>query len=268
MKIVVTGSESFVGKELVSQCKAKDISIIGFDIIDKKESEYDFHQVDIKSVQIVDHIPENTDAVIHLAALSRDADCKGKAYECFETNVMGTLNLINACKAKNVKQFIFASSEWVYDEFNEDEIKDENTFIDIANLTSEYALSKLVSEINLKQQYELGFCSTTILRFGIIYGPRKSNWSAVESISSAVKNHEEVTVGSLKTGRRFVHVSDIANGIIKSIGLVGFNIINLTGNKVITLGDIIQENQKIYGKVVKVNETNPSFANRFATSLI
>lgn len=255
---MITGSESFVGRELIAQCRKNSIAFTGLDLVDKKEPDYIYYQIDINSPKIGDCIPENVDAVVHLAALSRDADCKGKAYECFDNNVMGTLNLIKACKTKNVKQFIFASSEWVYDEFIGDEEKDENAFIDIAKHKSEYALSKLVSESNLKQQYDKGFCATTILRFGIIYGPRRNNWSAVESITSAVKNQNEVTVGSLKTGRRFIHVSDIAGGIIRSIGLIGFNIINLTGNHVITLGNIIEENQKIYGKTVKINETDPS----------
>jgi len=118
-----------------------------------------------------------------------------------------------------------------------------------------------VSEINLKQQFLNGFCPVTILRFGIIYGPRKDNWSAVESIFSQVKNKSEVTVGSLKSGRRFVHVSDIANGLIKSIGLEGFNIINLSGNKVNTLGEIIEIGQNILKKNVTVHETDPSQIN-------
>jgi len=258
MKIVVTGSESFVGKELISQSKKNGIEIIGLDLINANEKDYEFYQVDIKSSKINDIIPENVDAIVHLAALSRDPDCKGKAYNCFNINVMGTLNVINAAILKNVKQFIFASSEWVYDEFIKREEKDEDSSINIANHSSEYALSKLVSEVNLRQQYNNGFCPTTILRFGIIYGPRKDNWSAVESVSSSVKNQNEVTVGSLKTGRRFIHVSDIARGIIKSIGLSGFNIINLTGNKIITLDDVIQKSQSIFGKSVKVIEKNSS----------
>jgi len=258
MKIVVTGSESFVGKELISQSKKNGIQIIGLDLINANEKDYEFYQVDIKSSKINDIIPENVDAIVHLAALSRDPDCKGKAYNCFNINVMGTLNVINAAILKNVKQFIFASSEWVYDEFIKREEKDEDSSINIANHSSEYALSKLVSEVNLRQQYNNGFCPTTILRFGIIYGPRKDNWSAVESVSSSVKNQNEVTVGSLKTGRRFIHVSDIARGIIKSIGLSGFNIINLTGNKIITLDDVIQKSQSIFGKSVKVIEKNSS----------
>ena len=53
------------------------------------------------------------------------------------------------------------------------EIKDENSMINVGNIKSEYALSKLVSEINLTQKYRQGFCPVTILRFGIVYGPRK-----------------------------------------------------------------------------------------------
>ena len=108
---------------------------------------------------------------------------------------------------------------------------------------------------------KLGFCPATILRFGIIYGPRKSNWSAVESILSSVKNKSEVTVGSLRNGRRFIHVSDIAHGIIKSVGIKGYNVFNLTGNQVITMKDIIETSQRILGKSVKITETNPSDVN-------
>ena len=255
MKIIITGSESFVGKELISQLRSKNVKIIGFDYASSEHSEYEFHKVDIRDPQIHQLIPEDADALIHLAALSRDADCKKKAFECFDVNVMGTLNLIKAASAKRIKQFIFASSEWVYDEFKVNEEKDEDSYINAANLDSEYALSKLVSEINLRQQYKNGFCNTTILRFGIIYGPRKNNWSAVESIFSGVKNKPEITIGSLKTGRRFVHVSDIARGIIMSIGLKGFNIINLTSNKIITLQDIIETSQKILNKTARIIET-------------
>ena len=113
MKIIITGSESFVGKELIRQAKDAKIDIIGFDLIKKENSDYEYHQIDINSTDITKHIPQNVDAIIHLAALSRDPDCKGKAYQCFENNVMGTLNLVRCAKEKNTKQFIFASSEWV-----------------------------------------------------------------------------------------------------------------------------------------------------------
>jgi len=252
--ILITGSESFVGKELIRQCKEKKIDVMGIDSINVENTEYIYHQIDIRNPKIFEIIPENIDAIIHLAALSRDSDCKGKAYECFDVNVIGTLNLIKAANKKNIKQFIFASSEWVYNEFIGNEEKDEDDIINIAEHTSEYALSKIVSEINLKQQFLNKFCSVTILRFGIIYGPRKNNWSAVESIFNQIKNKSEITIGSLKNGRRFIHVSDIVNGIIKSIGLNGFNILNLTGDNMITMKNLISESEKICCKKITIIE--------------
>jgi len=253
-RLFITGTESFVGKELIKQL-ADSYQLLGCDII--QPSDINFSESNIGSEDIADIIPENIDAIIHLAALSTDPQCKNKAYECFDINIMGTLNLINAAEKRKCKQFIFASSEWVYDNFTNKEEKTEDTVINIANHTSEYALSKLVSEANLRQKYLHGFCDTSILRFGIIYGTRKENWSAVESIFNTVKNNNDVTVGSARTSRCFVHVSDIVNGIIKTIGLKGFNIINLEGNKLITLGEIIEKSSNILGKNITTIEENP-----------
>ena len=130
--------------------------------------------------------------------------------------------------------------------------------IDISRLTSEYALSKLVSEANLRQKYRHGFCPVTILRFGIIYGPRAGNWSAVESLLHAVATQDEVTVGSLGTGRRFIHVSDIAAAVRASIGLSGFEIINIQGRETVTLRDIIEKAKKLLGRNPSVSEKDSS----------
>ena len=261
MKILITGSESFIGKELIRQCKDKKIEIVGMDIVPKENSDYEYYQLDIKSSKLMENIPNDIDILVHLAALSRDSDCKGKAYECFENNVIGTLNMIKYALSRNVKQFIFSSSEWVYDELVNSELINEDHLINSQSLTSEYALSKLTSEINLHQQYLQNPIDITILRFGIIYGPRKSNWSAIESIASQVKNNNLIEVDSLKNARRFVHVYDIVNGIIKSFNLKGFNIINLTSEKIITLGEIIEKSQKIFNKSIKIIETDPDNVN-------
>ena len=253
--IVVTGSESFIGKKLISSLLEKNEKIVGFDLVDKSQN-YDFIKIDIRSQNLEQKIPENTDVLIHLASLSSDPLCKGKSYETFDVNVLGTLNLIRAAIKKNVKQFIFASTEWVYEGFTGNEEKNEDSLIDITQHKSEYALSKLVSEMNLKQEFDNGLSNVTILRFGIIYGPREKNWAAVESIANTVKHNDEVTVGSLKTGRRFVHLNDIVQGIILSIGISGFNIINLTGDQIITLEDIIKTSEKLYNKSITITEKN------------
>ncbi len=262
MKIFITGVESFVGKELITQCEKKGIELTGCDA--KQSADKRFRKIDIRSEGITDIMPEGIDAIVHLAALSTDPLCRDRAYECFDINVMGTLNLIKAAQAKKTKQFIFASTEWVYDSFTGNEIKHEYSFINIANHASEYAFSKIVSEQNLSQKYKHGFCPVTILRFGIIYGSREANWSAVEALYNSVKKDDKVTVGSLKTGRCFIHVSDIASGIIKSIGVRGFNILNLEGDCLISLGEVIAASKEILSRnpeIVEKDPGNPSVRN-------
>lgn len=276
MKIIVTGSESFVGKELISECLKQGIEVMGFDLAKTSDLAYEFKQGDITDPKIGEIFPDGADTIVHLAALSRDQDCAGKAYDCFRVNVIGTLNLMRAAKEKGVKQFIFASSEWVYESFAPGEEKDEDSLINIAGHTSEYALSKLVSEANLREEYLRGsFMPATILRFAIVYGPREKDWSALESVASDVKKNDVVTLmRSAKSGRRFVHVNDIAKGIIKSFGRTDFQIINLSADKLITMGDIIAESEKLFGKKVTIIESKPdavnvrNLANRKAKELL
>jgi nucleoside-diphosphate-sugar epimerase len=260
MKLFITGVEGFVGKQLLAQCQKKNIEVQGVDVTKSPGASHP--QADIRSRDIGKEIPEGVDAVIHLAGLTRTPDCQNKAYECFESNVMATLNLMNAAQERKAKQFIFASTEWVYGEWKDKNlIKDEETPLAVEALTSEYALSKLVSEANLRQKFRHGFCSVTILRFGIIYGPREKNWSAVESLFHAVQTQSEVKAGSLKTGRCFIHVEDIVSGILKSIGLAGFETINLVGEKFVTLGDVIETSKKITKKSPSIVESDPENFN-------
>lgn len=262
MNIFITGTESFVGKHLIKALDLLGHQLSGIDAIPPTDSR--FQQCELLHKNLADLIPVQADVVIHLAALSRDSDCKNRAFECFNTNVMGTLALINAAEQQQVKKFIFASSEWVYDNCQPATVKEETTVINLFNHHSEYALSKLISEQNLRQKYQHGFCDTIILRFGIIYGPRPSNWSAVESLFFQVRDKSQLQVGSLQTARSFIHVDDIVEGIIASFPAKGFEIINLQGNALISLGDIITAAQLIWQKKVEIiqsDEHNPNVRN-------
>lgn len=259
MHLAITGSASFIGREIRRQCGESGIAVTGVDVFDSGDE--NCHMADIRDPSIADLIPEGADAIIHLAALSRDPDCRDKGYECFDTNVMGTLNLMNVAQAKGVKQFIFASTEWVYTGFEDRVEKTENSAIDIQALTSEYALSKLVSEANLRQKHFHGFCPVTILRLGIIYGPRANNWSAVEALLNAVSMQDDVTVGALATARRFIHVSDVARAFRQSIGLDGFHILNVQGAEEVSLGDVIETSKRLLNRqtvVAEKDSTHPS----------
>ena len=255
MHVVVTGAGSFIGRALLRLCDAQGVQVTGIDLISLNRS--DCVVGDIRSDSVADLIPENVDAIVHLAALSRDPDCRGKAMDCFDSNVMATLRLMDIAAAKQCKQFIFTSSEWVYSHFPEGEDVTEETLIDISRHTSEYALSKLVSEANLRQRHAQGFCHSTIVRLGIVYGPRASNWCAVESLMMQVYEKEQIQVGSAATGRRFIHVDDVARGILSTVGQEGFEIFNLQGSTMVTLRDVVETSGKLFGKSVEILESAP-----------
>ena len=254
MKIVITGSNGFIGKKLSAHFRQHEHEVVGLDI------DEDIHTLrcDITRDNLDDLIPDGADAVIHLAALSRDKDCSNNAQTTNQVNILGTQRLVEAAQKKGVKQFIFASTEWVYDNFDDTQFKTEESIINLHNLDSEYAASKYVAESNLKLYFKHYQLPTTILRFGIIYGPRKENWSAVEALLNNVASKQKVEVGCLKTGRCFIHVDDVITGIEATLGLPGFEILNLQGDEFVTLQEVLDAAQKSLNKQVEIGEGNSS----------
>ena len=250
--LFITGAESFVGKRLVKYCKDKKISYSGVDVVASEDS--NISKIDICDVDLSEMIPFDS-VVIHLAAISRDPDCAKNPNLANKINVEGTLNVLRSAKVKDCRQLIFASSEWVYGQVSNDSEQQESDEIHIQRLDSIYAITKAVGEHYLKLLRE--DLAVTILRFGIIYGSRPSNWSAVESLFDSVKNKEEVVVGSLKAGRRFIHVDDICAGILAVVGQTDFEIFNISSDSTVTLGQVIEESRRIHGTTPRVTESSP-----------
>ena len=250
--LFITGAESFVGKRLVKHCKDKKISYSGVDVVASEDP--NISKIDICDVDLSELIPPDS-VVVHLAAISRDPDCAKNPSLANKINVEGTLNVLRSAKIRDCRQLIFASSEWVYGQVSNDSEQQESDEIQIQRLDSVYAITKAVGEHYLKLLRE--DLAVTILRFGIIYGPRPSNWSAVESLFNSVKNNEEVVVGSLKAGRRFIHVDDICAGILAAVGQINFEIFNISSDSTVTLGQIIEESMKIHCTTPKVIESSP-----------
>jgi UDP-glucose 4-epimerase len=99
---------------------------------------------------------------------------------------------------------------------------------------------------------------TTILRFGIIYGPRAEPGSAPESLLYSVALGKDIEVGNLDTSRRFIYVDDLTLGILRIIAsnlLPGSNVFNLAGNKLLSLKDVILAAQAITSNVISFSQT-------------
>ena len=255
MRIIITGNKGFIGSVLEKRCTEQGFEVIGLDL-----PEVDITRMDPRN------IPEDVDVCVHLAAMARETDCRGRMRDVTEANIQGTMNVYDACVKRGVKQFVFASSEWVYD-YTEESVKDEDDPVHVEKAPNEYALSKMVSELQLRMLWRQTLMSTSVLRFGIVYGKRPGNWCAVESLFNQVRTKDEVNVGSLLTSRSFIHVDDLTKGIVACFGKPGFNVWNLQGPQVVMLGDILHTSMNIHRRWPKIIDTGAEASVRRVSNL-
>ena len=102
MKVLIIGSSSFVGKNLIKKLKTqKKFKVYGCDISNSNNSK--FIKADITKKDFYKKLPKKLDVIIHLAAVSRDQDCSKDLFNCYNINVNGTLNVIDAAEKLNIK---------------------------------------------------------------------------------------------------------------------------------------------------------------------
>ena len=251
MDVFVTGGESFVGRVLWEALEAAGHNVTGIDAVSSTRPAC--RRMDLRDPGLADAVPDGA-VIIHLAAISTDPLCRADPLEALDVNLTGPLRLAHAANLRHCRQFLFASTEWVYGDVPNDGVQLEDRPLDVTRIPSTYAFSKVAGERILAFS---GLPNVTILRFGIIYGPRERNWSAVESLIAKVRGGETISVGSLATSRRFIHVRDLVAGIVAAIGLDGFEVLNLAGDVDITLRQIIDTADAVLGRETPVHETNP-----------
>lgn len=167
-KVLVTGSEGYIGSTLVEKLLDKEFEVIGLDTVYfnnslNKSTKYKVIQCDIRDINSVDL--NGIDAIIHLAALSNDPIGELDPKLTIDINYKATLNLAKKAKLNGVKKFIFSSSCSIYGT-SENGIVNENSK---PNPLTEYAVSKIKSEESLKKLADNKF-QVHILRNATVYG--------------------------------------------------------------------------------------------------
>lgn len=222
-KILITGGAGFVGSHLVSSLAEKDYEIIIFDNlsvgtldrIPQKEN-ITFYKGDITDKNALLDAGKNVDVIVHLAAIVSVSVCENNPDLCSRNNIAGTQNIFEVAKELQIKKVIYASSAAVYGNLNSSSI----TETDEVHPISQYGISKLENE-KTAEKYE-DTISSIGLRFFNIYGPGLNMANAYPSVLIAffqkIKQNEALTIfGDGKQTRDFIHVTDIAQAIIRSI---------------------------------------------------
>lgn len=261
--LVITGSSGFVGEKLARTAIGLGYSVVGIDL--RKIDSLDCPQfvVDIVNESFYELIPYGS-TIIHLASLSTDSLCRENPTLAIDANLKGTMRILLGAEERKVAHIIFASSEWVYPERREFSEQYETDPLDLADLKSLYAITKLVGESLFRSSSKIPY---TLLRFGIVYGPRKSPGSSAESLALKVFGGEEIKVGSKATARKFIFVDDLVQGILRTAELgatiTDVNPINLAGSELISLEHVVNVANSVLKKSTPIIDEGklPSIRN-------
>ena len=277
-KVVVTGGAGFIGSHVVEELLQRGDKVI---IIDNFNDYYDpklkhkniqevqqidtnnalhVYNVDICDKQKLNEIfsQEQPDIICHLAAYAGVRKSIKEPELYLQTNIIGTLHILEMAHIHNINHVVLASSSSVYGEcrdvpFKEDNVQDKQS--------SPYGMSKRAAELLAYTYYHLYNISCTCLRFFTVYGPRGRVDMAPFIFLDAICQEKPITVfGDGSAIRDFTYIGDIVDGIIRSINKpLGYEILNLGRGEPIVLHDFIQTIEKVVGKKAIIKYT-PGFA--------
>lgn len=227
MKILVTGSEGFIGSHLIESLvkkKYKVRALVQYNsfnslgwievINDNVKNKIETVLGDIRDKEFVDSIFKGVDIVINMAALISIPYSYKASKSYIDTNVLGLLNLMNSSLSTNVKQFIQISTSEVYGSPKNVPIKESFPL----NAQSPYAASKIAAD-QLALSFHKSFnLPLTIVRPFNTYGPRQSTRAIIPSIITQALKKKLIEIGSTYPTRDLLYVEDTVDGIISAIG--------------------------------------------------
>ena len=176
-------------------------------------------------------------AVIHLAARAGVRASVEDPRSCYETNVLGTLNLLEMCREFGVSRFVLSSTSSVYGDQGDGPVSEDA----LSNRPlSPYAASKSAAETLLHSYHHLHGMDAVVLRYFTVFGPAGRPDMSVFRFIRAIVEGESLTVFGDGTQRRdFTYVDDIARGTVAALGLKSFQTINLGNDRPVSVNDLI-----------------------------
>ena len=219
--------------------------------------QFTFRQVDLEDATLVHELFTNWqfDAVVNLAARAGVRYSMENPHVYLTTNVLGSLNLLEAMRQHGVKKLVLASTSSLY-------AGQPMPFVETLPVNtpiSPYAASKKGAEVLAYSYHHLHGIDCSIVRYFTVYGPAgRPDMSIFRFIKWIDQGHRLEVFGDGSQSRDFTYVDDIARGTIAAIKPLGYEIINLGGgNQPVALTTIIEKLERLLGK--KANIGNEPF---------
>ncbi|MBL8099246.1 MAG: GDP-mannose 4,6-dehydratase [Anaerolineales bacterium] len=271
---LVTGVAGFIAARTAEMLLEQGHTLVGVDNInnayDPKIKEYrlkrlqahkgfTFHKLDISDKSIIEKFKhEKFDAVINLAARAGVRYSVDNPWVFVETNMIGTLNMLELCKQNGIKKFIVASTSSIY---GEDPPYPTPENASSSEPLQPYAASKKGAEAMCHAYHHLYGIDISILRYFTVYGPAGRPDLAHLRFTQWISEGKPVRVnGDGNQSRGFTYIDDIARGTILALKPLGFEVINLGGHEVISINDLIKIMEDVIGKkaIVQYGAPNPA----------
>ncbi len=242
-KILVLGGLGFLGSHVAEELSYKNY---GVTIFDKKKPKFTNKKIkylcaDINNKKLLNKAIKNCDVIFYFADIADISESKLDYMKTINQNIIGLVDILEMCKNSKVKDFIYASSLYVY--------SDAGSF---------YRASKQCAEILIKEFSKVGNFSYKFVRYGSLYGERAQEWNGISKFISQIKVKGAVTYqGNGKEVRDYVHVKDAAKLSLKIIeDKIHENAVSILGQKSITVDQLFDLLFEISGKKKKVKYLN------------
>ena len=253
MRIFITGADGFIGSHLTEKLIDLNFDVkalsyynsfnnIGWlkNINEKKLKKLKIVSGDIRDFNFIHNETKNIDVIFHLASLIGIPYSYLSPRSYVDTNVIGTLNILEATKQNKISKLIHTSTSEVYGTANYVPI-DENHPL---SAQSPYSASKISAD-SLAFSYFSSFnLPVTILRPFNTFGPRQSNRAIIPTIITQIANfRKKIKLGNLTTTRDYTYIDDTVMGFVNCISSKDIN------GKTINLGT---ENEYSGEQVLKI----------------
>lgn len=273
--ILVTGCAGFIGWATSILALKKNMQVIGIDNINdyydirvkelrlknlSENKNFIFYKSDIEDKESIRETLKNhkIDGIINLAARAGVRASLENPLGYLDTNVRGTINLLEIAKEKNIRKFIYASTSSVYGLTEKLPFK---VSCHTDKPLAPYAASKKAGELFCHSYHYLYGIDIVIPRYFTVYGPFGRPDMSVFRFIRQIDIGEPITVyGDGKQRRDFTYIEDIARATIECLNLDGFKVLNLGNDRPVQLIYVIKLIEEALGKNAKINwkESHPA----------
>lgn len=212
--VLVTGASGFIGRALLPELARGGHTVIAASRHPLPGSPFSWAPLDVTNRIDFDQLPDRIDVVVHAAAVRLEADSPDARRQLLDTNIVGTLNVLDFAESRGCAKVVYCSSISVYALPQALPLTEESLAYPVAASDAAYGASKLAGELLCMERHAAGRLAVACLRLARVYGPHESSSTLLSKWVDAARRGEPIVVrGGGERTSDFLYVDDAARAI-------------------------------------------------------